>query len=486
MQRFAFAIAISLVAIVAVAAGWSRSLAQDDRASLLVIQDPPTDWLETAVPVDTLEAVEGNPRAADAGAGADTCVDATGLTLSFFSPADGGATLTNPYTEQDSDPLLTCMWGTPSNPRGYRTVWYRYVATDTGQVTITTRGTNYDTVVAVYSGSCDALLQLACSDDFLSLQSEVSFQAVRNQTYFIEVADWQSAAPAPAVLAFSAVMDGRETRWAQVGNIPLGGISRHAVAQQGSQIYIIGGQQNLAALPVLSSQLQRFDASTGQWSPQPPDFLAVMPIAYSNTTAVQIGGNIYVPGGFSGNETAYDGRHWQYNIANDLWTQAPPIPTALLPGGQTFAWSAAVADPSDQSYYLVGGLRSQPPLDPDAAVVERHTALHPDHRPVAGTDADDDSPVCPYGGLGQRTESRSVCGWRPDHRYGWRRYRSDDLADECRVLQPERQRWLGAHRADELSRATMPAVPLGRTVTGMCLAAWMFPGRCRRQKSTIR
>ncbi|MEZ4517025.1 MAG: kelch repeat-containing protein [Chloroflexota bacterium] len=367
MSRVILAFLIGFLALFAAAAGWaSHSQAQEEEQPPLLVVDPPSNWLERVVSIDDLEPVPGDPRTIEAAAGADTCVDATGLTLSFFSTADGSATLTNPYTEQESDPRLMCMWGTPNNQRGYRTIWYRYVATDTGQVTITTRGTNYDTVLAVYTGGCESLLSIACSDDYLSLQSQVSFQAVRNQTYYIEVADWQAAVSPQAILAFSAVMNGKETQWEQVGNIPFGGISRHAVAQQGSEIYLIGGQQNLTAFPTISNQVQRYHADTGQWS-----ILASMPgSGYSNTTAVQIGGKVYVPGGFNGNTTAYDGTHWVYDIATDFWSTAPSIPANLLPDGLTFAWSEAVADPSGQSYYLVGGLASQPAIDPDAIVVD--------------------------------------------------------------------------------------------------------------------
>lgn len=343
---------------------WYGGMAQEPPAPALIIVDPPAEWLERTVTVDQLEQLPGDPRSTTGGPGADMCADATDLTLSFASPADGGATITNPFTEQPTDPTLACMWGTPTNPRGYRTVWYRYVASDTGQVTITTRGTTYDTVLAVYAGDCDNLLPIACSDDYRSLQSQVSFQAVRNQTYLIEVADWQGAITERETLAFSAVMDGRATRWEQTGNIPLGGISRHAIAQQGHEIYLIGGQQNLTVFPTLSSQMQRFNAETGQWQ-----LLAPMPTALSNTTAVQADGKIFVPGGFSGNTSSYSGAHWVYDIATDFWHTVPYVPTGLLPNGQPFAWSEAVADPSGGAYYLVGGLSSQPELSPQATVI---------------------------------------------------------------------------------------------------------------------
>ncbi len=336
--------------------------------------DPPSNRLELVVTLDELELLGRDPRQADAGPGADICEDATDLALSFTSPNDGGATLTNPYTVQGSDPRLSCMWGTPTSARGYRTIWYRFIARDTGLVTISTLGTDYDTVLGIYAGSCDSLLTIACSDDFRSLQSQASFQAVRNQTYFIEVADWQPGVSGQTELRLSAVMDGDPPQWEQVGNIPLGGVSRHALAQFGTEFYIIGGQSNLSGFPILVNLNQRYNVSTGEWMQ-----LAPMPgPGYSNTTAVQLDGKIYVPGGFNGNTTSYDGTHWMYDITTDGWSTTTPIPTALLPTGQPFAWASAAADPSGASYYLTGGLSSQTFLAADAEVLSQTYRFIPD------------------------------------------------------------------------------------------------------------
>lgn len=336
--------------------------------------EPPPDELELVITVDELEPLLGDPRQTEAGPGADSCEEATDLALSFTSPADGGATLTNPFTVQGSDPRFSCMWGTPTSQQGYRTVWYRFIARDTGKVTISTLGTDYDTVLGIYAGGCDSLLTIACSDDYRSLQSQASFQAVRNQTYFIEIADWQQGVSGLTELRLSAVMDGDPPRWQQIGNIPLGGVSRHALAQYGPEFYLIGGQSNLSGFPILVNLNQRYNVSTGQWMQ-----LAPMPgPGYANTTAVQLNGKIYVPGGFNGNTTNYDGTHWVYDIFSDGWSKAASIPTALLPTGQPFAWAASAADPDGASYYLTGGLSSQPFLAVDADVLSQTYRYIPD------------------------------------------------------------------------------------------------------------
>lgn len=332
-----------------------------------VALESPEDLLVPRVRVDELEEAPAQPRGPSAAAAGDSCVGATELALSFSLPADGGATLINPFTEEVADPNLSCTWGTPTRPQGYRTAWYKYVATDTGQVTITTRGSDYDTILAVYTGQCESLLQIACSDDYIGLQSEVDFQAIRNQTYYIEVADYQVGIDRPTILAFSAIMDGLPSRWQRRTNwnLPLGGISRHMAAPYDRYIFIIGGQTQIQGIPTISNAVQRFDAFDQRWQIMSP----IPGPGLSNTTAVQLNGRIYIPGGFDGNLTAYSGTHWEYIINADEWRKQPSIPAGLLPGGRTFAWAASAAEPSGGAYYVSGGITSMVPLAPDAQVI---------------------------------------------------------------------------------------------------------------------
>ncbi|MGB0715392.1 MAG: hypothetical protein ACPGXK_05910 [Phycisphaerae bacterium] len=71
-------------------------------------------------------------------------------------------------------------------------VWFRYQATCTGTTTVSTCGTSYDTMLAVYQGAgCPAAdTALACSDDDcgqLFLASRVTFEAIADETYLIRV-----------------------------------------------------------------------------------------------------------------------------------------------------------------------------------------------------------------------------------------------------------------------------------------------------------
>ena len=60
------------------------------------------------------------------------------------------------------DPNMGCGSGINSN-----TVWYRISVPSFSSVTVNTFGTNYDTVIAAYTGSRGALVLINCNDDFV-------------------------------------------------------------------------------------------------------------------------------------------------------------------------------------------------------------------------------------------------------------------------------------------------------------------------------
>jgi Ca2+-binding RTX toxin-like protein len=72
--------------------------------------------------------------------------------------------------------------------------WWTWTAPASGLVTLNTIGSNYDTSLAVYTGSAvNALSPVAGNDDFFGLQSRVQFNAVAGQTYQIAVDGYTSA-----------------------------------------------------------------------------------------------------------------------------------------------------------------------------------------------------------------------------------------------------------------------------------------------------
>jgi len=86
-------------------------------------------------------------------------------------------------TLASDDPRLPC-----TGNRGASTVWYRFTAPANGILTLTTEGSDYDTVLAVFSGARGALTPVVCNDDFVGLQSYLTLNASAGANYFIEVA----------------------------------------------------------------------------------------------------------------------------------------------------------------------------------------------------------------------------------------------------------------------------------------------------------
>jgi subtilisin family serine protease len=80
--------------------------------------------------------------------------------------------------------------GEPRNPfgAGGKSVWWAWTAQNPGSATITTSGSNFDTTLAVYTGTeLDNLSLVASNDDTNGLQSSVTFTAIQGQIYAIQV-----------------------------------------------------------------------------------------------------------------------------------------------------------------------------------------------------------------------------------------------------------------------------------------------------------
>lgn len=96
---------------------------------------------------------------------------------------------------------------------GGHSVWWSWTAPATGQVTISTVGSDYDTLLGVYTGTTLGNLRSIASNDDQSgsiLTSRVSFRATAGTTYQIAVDGYHGAAghialnisaPAPAATA---------------------------------------------------------------------------------------------------------------------------------------------------------------------------------------------------------------------------------------------------------------------------------------------
>lgn len=77
--------------------------------------------------------------------------------------------------------------------------WFVYTATCNGPVTIDTCGSSFDTVLNVYTGTCDALTEIACNDDSFTCPqtfraSQVTFDVAAGTTYRIRASGFNGAA----------------------------------------------------------------------------------------------------------------------------------------------------------------------------------------------------------------------------------------------------------------------------------------------------
>ncbi|PWU09737.1 MAG: hypothetical protein C5B50_26760 [Verrucomicrobia bacterium] len=68
-------------------------------------------------------------------------------------------------------------------------IWYRYTAPTNGYLALDTTGSDYETVLGVYTGSCGTLTQVACNDQ-AGGTSQLFLAATSNTTYFVEAAGW--------------------------------------------------------------------------------------------------------------------------------------------------------------------------------------------------------------------------------------------------------------------------------------------------------
>lgn len=96
-------------------------------------------------------------------------------------------------TTQGYDPETLC--GSTANPRQSRSVWYRITPTTTANYLLDTEGTDYDTVLAVWTGSWGSLTHRGCDDDSgTALLSSLYRRLNAGTTYYIEVMRYSSGA----------------------------------------------------------------------------------------------------------------------------------------------------------------------------------------------------------------------------------------------------------------------------------------------------
>lgn len=122
------------------------------------------------------------------------------FTSAFSLTSDSGAVslITVGATKETGEP-------SHANNIGGASVWWRYVPTQSGQVAMNTNGSNFDTLLGIYTGAVvGGLLTIASNDNSAAgrTDSAVTFNVVAGQEYWIAV-DGYNGATGTAVLTWT-------------------------------------------------------------------------------------------------------------------------------------------------------------------------------------------------------------------------------------------------------------------------------------------
>jgi len=130
-------------------------------------------------------------------------VPAQGLVSDAF--ANASVISYTPYMDAQSIGAATTAAGDPSLPcisgQGYNSVWYSFTPAVSESVLVSTTGSTYDTVLAVWTGSPGSFVNQGCNDNFSGTLSQVQFDAGAGTTYFIEAASPSAAVSGTLILS---------------------------------------------------------------------------------------------------------------------------------------------------------------------------------------------------------------------------------------------------------------------------------------------
>ncbi|MDX1993543.1 MAG: hypothetical protein SF029_14240 [bacterium] len=94
---------------------------------------------------------------------------------------------TTSATRAGDDPNPGCTFA------GLKTVWFRYTPATSGVVRFSTQGSNFDTIITLWSGTRGSLTEIACNDDFNSVSSQIETYLSGGATYYLLVHGYTSA-----------------------------------------------------------------------------------------------------------------------------------------------------------------------------------------------------------------------------------------------------------------------------------------------------
>lgn len=90
-----------------------------------------------------------------------------------------------PFSDQVDTTEATRGDADPNCVDDGHTVWYSFSPSASGEIFATTRGSDYDTTLSVYTGDREDLILIACNDDFDGGTSAVQFEVLVGSTYYL-------------------------------------------------------------------------------------------------------------------------------------------------------------------------------------------------------------------------------------------------------------------------------------------------------------
>jgi hypothetical protein len=144
------------------------------------------------------------------------------------------------FTKETGEPFHA------GNPGG-KSIWWRWTAPGSGQVTISTAGSTFNTLLAVYTGNSLSGLSLKASDNNSlggTNRSRVTFSASAGETYSIAVDGYNGAsARISMTLSMSGVV--QPPKFGALSSLPNGSITMQLSGEPGES-YVVEYSENLA------------------------------------------------------------------------------------------------------------------------------------------------------------------------------------------------------------------------------------------------
>jgi hypothetical protein len=114
-------------------------------------------------------------------------------------------------TTETSDPTPSCVFGTNTMGRS-NSIWYKFTPASGGMANLDTSGSNYDTVLSIWTGSAGSFTSAACNNGIVgpgivvvTQLSNVSLTG--GTTYFIMVSSFGPPDPNPVALGGKSVLN---------------------------------------------------------------------------------------------------------------------------------------------------------------------------------------------------------------------------------------------------------------------------------------